>query len=394
MKLYSTLDRGVVQVKPLVKGRISMYSCGPTVYFRMHIGNIRAYVNWDILHKAFLYLGYDVKRVMNLTDVGHMTDDTDFGEDKIEKSASSEGVTPREIANQYIRTVLEDFSRMNILSPSGESIDLKLEIGKVKEYGFLRATEYIPEMIEMIQKIEGNGCTYETEQAVYFDVSKISDYTIFTGQSLDEKTEGARDEVNVDPGKRHPADFVLWMKRVGKYENHTMHWKSPWGDGFPGWHIECSAMSIDALGKEFDIHTGGIDHIPIHHPNERAQNIGAMGRSVVSYWIHNEWVVMGDDMKMSKSGGSSVVLDDIVDMGFDFLDLRYLFVSVNYHIKINFSKKALHGARNSRLALVSRLRELKNEADGEGELIHEYVERFKECLDDSLNISKVLALIN
>ncbi|MCD4756277.1 cysteine--tRNA ligase [bacterium] len=394
MKLYSTLDRSVVEIKPLVKDRISIYSCGPTVYYRMHIGNIRAYVSFDVLHRAFLYLGHNVKRVMNLTDVGHMTNDTDFGEDKIEESASSEGVEPIEIADRYIRTVLEDFSKMNILSPSGKNIDSKLDISRVKEYGFLRATEYVDKMIEMIQEIEKNGYTYETEQAVYFDVSKMSDYTIFTGQALDEKEEGVRDEVNVDLGKRHPADFVLWMKRVDRYENHSMYWNSPWGDGFPGWHIECSAMSIDALGNEFDIHTGGIDHIPIHHPNERAQNIGAMKNPVVSYWIHNEWLVVGDNIKMSKSEGSLVVLDDILNMGFDVLDLRYLFVSVNYHIKINFSKEALEGARNSRMALVSKLRKLRKETNGSGNILLDYKQWFEECLNDSLNISKGFALIN
>jgi len=395
MKLYSTLDREVVQIKPLVDNTISIYNCGPTVYFNMHIGNIRAYINWDILYRAFLYLGYDVNRVMNLTDVGHMTADEDFGEDKIEKSASSEGVKPIEIANRYIRSVLADFRKMNILSPSGEEIDPNMDLGKLKEIGFLRATEYINEMIEMIKKIEKNGYAYETKQALYFDISKIPDYTIFTGQSLDEKAEGVREEVNVDPDKHHPADFVLWMKRVGKYENHIMHWKSPWGDGFPGWHIECSAMGTTVLGDKFDIHTGGIDNMSVHHPNERAQNIGTYGRPVVSYWIHNEWVVMGDDSKMSKSSGKSFLLEDILKMGFNPLDLRYLYSSVKYNMKLNFSKEALEGARNSRLALINRLTELKKKSSGQdGKILPSYVKKFKEYLDDCLNISKVLALIN
>lgn len=394
MKLYSTLDRDIVEIKPLNGNTITMYNCGPTVYYRMHIGNIRAYINWDILHRALLYLGFDVKRVMNLTDVGHMSADQDFGEDKVEQSALSSGKEPIEIANEYIKTVLKDFSDLNILSPNGKSINIEISLEELEDYGFLRATNYVNEMISFIKDIEKNGHTYETDQALYFDVTTIPDYTIFTNQSLDEKSEGVRDDVNVDPNKRNPADFVLWMKRVGKYKSHIMHWSSPWGEGFPGWHIECSAMGTSALGSEFDIHTGGIDHIPVHHANERAQNIGAFSKPVVKYWIHNEWVVLDDDKKMSKSDGSGLNLDTVRDMGFDNMDIRYLFVSVNYHMKINFSQASLEGARNSRQSILSRMKDLKQRVKGEGVLLSEYVDRFKECLEDSLNISKALALIN
>lgn len=391
MKLYSTLDRGIVEIKPLIDNTISIYSCGPTVYYRMHIGNIRAYVNWDILHRSLLYLGYDVKRVMNFTDVGHMTSDEDFGEDKLEKSASSEGVEPMEIANKYILTVLQDFSKMNILAPSGEKVDPKIDISLVEEYGFLRATSYVDEMIEIIKRIEANGYAYETDQAVYFDVTKLPEYTMFTGQSLSEKSEGVRDDVNVDSDKRNPADFVLWMKEVGRYANHTMHWSSPWGEGFPGWHIECSAMGTKALGNEFDIHTGGIDHIPVHHPNERAQNIGIFGHDAVKYWVHNEWLVNTNDDKLSKSAGNASNLPDVINAGFDALDVRYLFVSVNYRTKLKFSNEALEGARNARLNLMSRMRNLGNT---QGEILPEYIERFKSTLENNLNISDSLALVN
>jgi cysteinyl-tRNA synthetase len=395
MKLYSTLHKKVVDIEPLKEGEISIYSCGPTVYYRMQIGNIRAYVNWDILHRALLYLGYDVKRVMNLTDVGHMTshDDfgSDFGEDRMDKQARKEGLQPLDIANKYIDTVLEDFRKLNILAPSGGVIPQDLTYEGVKEYGFPRATEYVEEMIDIIKKIEANGYTYETKQALYFDVTKIDDYTIFTGQKLEDKEVGVREEVDVDPEKKSPADFVLWMKRYGKYEDHIMNWKSPWGDGFPGWHIECSAMGTSLLGEKFDIHTGGVDHIPVHHPNERAQNIGAFGHPVVQHWVHNEWVVNKDESKLSKSSGNAPYLPNILKLGFNPMDVRYFLLSINYRTKIQFSIKALEGAKNARLSLVRKIRELGNE---KGQVISEYVERFKEELKNNLNMSEVLALIN
>jgi cysteinyl-tRNA synthetase len=395
MKLYSTLDRKVVPIKPLKEGEISIYSCGPTVYYRMQIGNIRAYVNWDILHRAYLYLGYDVKRVMNLTDVGHMTshDDfgSDFGEDRMDKQARKEGLEPLDIANKYIDTVLDDFRQLNILAPSGELIPEDLNHEGVAEYGFTRATEYVEEMIEVIKKIEENGYTYETKQALYFDVTKIEDYTIFTGQKLEEKGVAVREEVDVDPDKKHPADFVLWMKRYGKYEDHIMNWNSPWGNGFPGWHIECSVMGTSLLGEKFDIHTGGVDHIPVHHPNERAQNIGAFGHPVVQHWIHNEWVVNKDESKLSKSAGNAPYLPNILKLGFDPMDVRYSLMSINYRTKIQFSIESLKGARNARKSLIKKIREL---GDKKGELIGGYVEKFKEELTNNLNMSGVLALIN
>ncbi len=391
MKLYSTLDRKVVDIKTIKDGVVSIYSCGPTVYYRMHVGNLRAYVNWDVFHRALLYLGYDVKRIMNITDVGHMTADEDFGEDKLQRQASKEGLDPLGIANKYIKTVLEDFSNLNILSPNGEVIDPNWDVNTVNEHGWTRATDYVDEMIQIIKKIESNGYTYETDQAVYFDVTKIPDYTIFTGQRLDEKEIGVREEVGVDPEKRNPADFVLWMKRVGKYENHIMHWGSPWGDGFPGWHIECSAMGTAILGEYFDIHTGGIDHIPVHHTNERAQNIGAFGHPVVKYWVHNEWLVGSDDTKLSKSSANASDLSEIISLGFDPLDIRYFFMSVNYRTKLKFSVEALQGAKNARESLMSKIKAL---GLVKGDVLEEYVKKFKYALENNLNMSDALALVN
>jgi len=391
MKLYSTLDKKIVDIEPIKEGQISIYSCGPTVYYRMHLGNIRAYVSWDILHRALLYIGYDVKRVMNFTDVGHMTHDEDFGEDKMDVEAKKEGLRAIDIANKYINTVLEDFRLLNILTPSGSVIEQDLDFRSVEEYGWMRATTHIQEIIEIIKKMESNGYTYETEQALYFDVTKVPDYTIFTGQKLEDKKIGDREEVVVDPNKKNPADFVLWMKKVGRYEKHDMYWNSPWGDGFPGWHIECSAMGTKALGENFDIHTGGIDHIPVHHPNERAQNIGAFGHPVVKYWVHNEWLVNKDDAKLSKSDKNADSLPEIIEEGFDPLDIRYLFASVNYHTKLTFSKEALEGARNARLNIIKRVKELGVER---GNLLMGYTKRFRDALENNLNMSEVLSILN
>jgi cysteinyl-tRNA synthetase len=395
MKIYNTLDKKVVPLKPLKEGKVSIYNCGPTVYFRMHIGNIRAYVNWDILYRTLKYTGYEVERIMNMTDVGHMSADEDFGEDKVELQAIKEGKDPLNIANYYIRTVIEDFAKLNILSPKGNEVDPNMSLDRLEEEGWTRATEYVEEMIEMVKKMEENGYTYETTQAIYFDVTKLEDYNIFTNQSLEEKQEGVREEVGVDPEKKHPADFVLWMKRVGKYKDHIMHWNSPWGDGFPGWHIECSAMSTSVLGEEFDIHTGGIDHIPVHHPNERAQNIGAFGHPSVKYWIHNDFLTGVEDSKLSKSEGTGASLPDVLKLGFDPMDVRYLFASVNYRVQLRFTKESLEGARNARLSLISRLRAIYREADqAHGEILEEYKERFVKELQNNLNVSGGLAVIS
>jgi len=391
IKLYSTLDRKVVPIQPLKEGEISIYSCGPTVYSRAHIGNLRSSVNWDVMQRALTYLGYEVKRIMNMTDVGHMTADEDFGEDKIDKQASTEGLEPIEIANKYIDTIIDDFRLLNILSPTGEVIPKDLDHKQIAQYGFPRATDYVDQMIDVVKKIEENGYTYETKQALYFDVTKIKDYTKFTGQKLEEKEVAVREEVDVDPDKKHPADFVLWMKRYGKYEDHIMNWNSPWGDGFPGWHIECSAMSTSILGKRFDIHTGGIDLVSVHHPNERAQNIGAFGDPAVKYWVHNEWLVNVDDDKMSKSDGNAEDLPSVLALGFDPLDVRYLFVSVNYRRRIQFSSGALEGARNARLSIIRRIGELGVK---KGQVLKNYVERFEDSLRNNLNMSEVLALLN
>lgn len=391
LRLYNTLTRQKEEVKPLEEGRIKIYSCGPTVYYPMHIGNIRAYANWDILHRALLFLGYEVDRYINITDVGHMTNDEDHGEDKIEESAKKQSKDPLEIADYYIRTVLNDFARLNYLHPDGSKVDPDMELSELKKHHWLRATAHVQEMIDMVKEIEKNGYTYETDQALYYDVTKFGDYTKLSGQRLEDKLVAVRDDVDVDPDKKHPADFVLWMKRVGKYENHIQHWNSPWGDGFPGWHIECSAMGCDALGDRFDIHTGGVDHISVHHSNEIAQNFGAFQHQVVNMWLHNEFLTAKDGGKLSKSKGNSWELDDLIAEGYDPLDLRYYFISIHYRQPIALSREGLDGAKASRRKLISRIEALGSEA---GVVSEEYLGKFTAALEDDLNMSQSLAVVN
>src|SRR3989344_5112195 len=252
LKLYNTLTRKKEVFKPLHDRQVGLYTCGPTVYKHQHIGNYRTYIMEDILQKTLEYNGYKVKRVLNITDVGHLTSDADTGEDKIEKEAKKEKKSVRDIANFYTNALLKDIEKLHIKKP---------EI-------IVKASETIDDQIRIIRKLFEKGFAYETPQAVYFDVSKFKNYGKLSGQSLSQKITAARDEVVEDKNKKNPVDFTLWFKRVGKFKNHIMHWPSPWGQGFPGWHIECSAISTKYLGQPFDIHAGGVDHIGTHHTNE------------------------------------------------------------------------------------------------------------------------------
>ncbi|KKR06343.1 MAG: Cysteine-tRNA ligase [candidate division WS6 bacterium GW2011_GWF2_39_15] len=395
MKLYNTLTRKLEEITPNEEGIVTMYNCGPTVYSRQHIGNFRAFVNWDVLHRSLLYNGYVVERIMNITDVGHLTSDEDFGEDKLEKGARQSGMNdPFKVADHFTNLFIEDFLSLNMLTPSGESVK-EIPLENLLEYGWIRATHSIGEIISLIKEIEKSGYTYETEKALYFDVTKYGDYTKLSGQKLEEKLVGAREDVNVDTSKKNPADFVLWFKRVGEYKDHVMHWTSPWGDGFPGWHIECSAMGINHLGGFISIHTGGIEHIPVHHSNERAQNWGAYHNEIVAMWVHNEHLKSKGGDKLAKSLGNAYNLSEIIDLGYDLMDLRWLLASINYRMPINFSHESLEGARNSRETVMNRLR-LLNEKSGNvrGHLLQDYIEKFKEALNDNLNMSEAFALLS
>jgi len=409
-KFYNTLKHKKEEFVPIKNGEISMYSCGPTVYWRVHTGNLRAYASWDFMIRAFMYSGFKINRIINFTDVGHMVSDEDMGDDKLDKQAKIQKIDPFEIANQYIHAVLVDFKKFNILNPNGQEIDDTIDVRnmdkeKWAKIGWARATDHIDEMIEIIKKIESNGYTYETTQALYFDVTKFPEYTNLSLQPLNDKQVGVRAEVGVDPEKKHPADFVLWMKNVGKYKDHLMHWDSPWGVGFPGWHIECSAMGTKYLGEYFDIHTGGTDHIPVHHANEIAQNYGAFQHQVVNFWIHNEMLVSADGEKASKSKKNVFLLEEIESMGFDPMDMRYYFLTVNYHVPIRFSIEGLSGSRKSRISIVKKIFEMAKSAGAnnsdqfiemlnKGNIIDEYKKDFISNLEDNLNTSGALAVVS
>lgn len=369
-----------------------MYNCGPTVYWEQHIGNMMAFIMWDVLVRALRYQGHQVKRVVNLTDVGHMTSDEDWGEDKIEVGARREGMTPIDLANKYIKIFLTDLKRLNIKFPDGSEITDDFRLEDLNKVNLTRATDYITDMIEMIKRMEANGYTYETDQAVYFDISKYPEYSKLSGQILEENQVAVRDEVKIDPKKRHPADFVLWMKATGMYKTHAMKWDSPWGIGFPGWHIECSAMGYAKLGDEIDIHTGGIEHIGVHHPNERAQNFGCFQKEIVKMWVHNEHLqsIKGD--KLSKSKGNAYTLTQLIEMGFDPMDFRMFIAVNNYRVPLKFSIEALKNTRNIRLTLLEKLKSLKN--DKRGKVIEIYKQKFLDALNDDMNVSVAYAVLN
>lgn len=395
--IYNTPQRKKVTLIPYEKGKIKMYSCGPTVYNTVHIGNLRSLVNFDVVSRALRYLGYDLKRVVNFTDVGHMSSDSDFGEDKVERQAVKEETDPISIANKYISHVLESFRKLNVLNPNGTPIEKDINVPNMTkelwtQLGWARATDYIQEMIDFIKRIEANGHTYETEQAVYFDVSTFPQYYEFFGQSLEEKQVAVREEVKEDSDKRNPADFVLWMKRYGKYKNHMMHWNSPWGDGFPGWHIECSTMSCKLLGEYIDIHTGGSDLISVHHPNEVAQNWGAYGHHVIKYWIHNEFVYTSKGDKLSKSKNNAFTLEEIEELGIPYMALRWYYLTSNYRTPMKFSIDSL---KSSQSAYENSVNRLAKEYTGKvGKPSDEYIQKFKDALSDNFNTPVVLALLN
>ena len=286
MKFYNTLTRQRDEFTPLEGNTVRIYSCGPTVYSYAHIGNMRTYVFMDLLRRALKYNGYELKHVMNITDVGHLVSDGDDGEDKMAKTAREQKKTPWEIAEYYTSVFMKDIDALNITRP---------EI-------IAKATEHIGEMIDFVQGLDKNGYAYETSDGIYYDIAKFDRYGMLSGNKLDEQKAGARVELNSE--KRHPADFALWKKAP---KEHIMQWESPWGMGYPGWHIECSAMGLKYLGKYFDIHTGGVDHIPIHHENEIAQSCGLLGNEAAKFWIHGEFMLV-DGGKMSKSLGNTYTI--------------------------------------------------------------------------------------
>jgi cysteinyl-tRNA synthetase len=313
-----------------------MYTCGPTVYIYAHIGNLRTYVFEDVLRRTLEYLGYEVRHVMNVTDVGHLTDDADQGEDKMIKSAKEKKKSVWQIADLYTKAFFDDIERLNIKLPSV----------------VCRATDHIEEMIDLIRVLERKGATYLAGGNVYYDITGFQEYGQMARLNLDEQRAGAR--VEVDKNKRNPHDFVLWFTE-SKFEHQDMLWDSPWGRGYPGWHIECSAMSMKYLGESFDIHCGGVDHIPVHHTNEIAQSQGATGRKWVNYWLHGDFLLAGEN-KMAKSG-SFLTLAELIEQRFEPMDYRYYLLGAHYRTQLKFSPEALAAARNARRRLMDRIAE-------------------------------------
>ncbi|MCI9404116.1 MAG: cysteine--tRNA ligase [Clostridia bacterium] len=345
MVLYNTLTRKKEELRPIVPPTVSMYSCGPTVYNYAHIGNLRTYVFMDELRRTLKYNGYTTRSVMNITDVGHLTSDADDGEDKMQTAAKKQHKTPEEIAAEYSTVFFKDLERLNILMP---------EI-------VAKATDNISEMIDFVKTLCDKGYGYETDDGIYFDISKFDGYGKLSRCNLEDALAGARVAVNTQ--KRHPADFALWKKAE---PNHIMQWQSPWGMGYPGWHIECSAMGKKFLGERFDIHTGGVDHIPIHHENEIAQSEALEGHPVVNMWMHGEFMLV-DGGKMSKSLGNVYTVEELMARGYPPLAFRYFCMNTHYRNKLNFTFTGLDAAKTAYSRLRSAISACKTAPEASAE---------------------------
>ena len=369
---YNTLTGKKEKFIPINKNEVKMYSCGPTVYSYAHIGNFRTYIFVDSLRRTLEYNGYKMKHVMNITDVGHLTSDADTGEDKMEKAAKKEGKDPYEIAKFYANAFMDDMGKLHIEKP---------EI-------ITKATDNIPQMIEMVKEIIKNGYGYETSKGIYFDVSKLDKYPVLSNNSIEGQQAGAR--VEVDKEKRNPFDFALWIKAP---ENHIMKWDSPWGKSYPGWHIECSAMGRRFLGENFDIHTGGVDHIPVHHENEIAQCKGAFGHNPANFWMHCEFLLV-DGGKMSKSLGNIYTISELKEKEIEPLAYKLFCFSSHYRNKLNFT---FDGVKASNIAL-NRIRKgylahLNGNDSIEEKEIEEYENRFHNAINDDLNIPLAIGVL-
>lgn len=385
--LFNTLTKKKEEFVPIEPGKVKMYNCGPTVYDYQHIGNMYSSVFADVLRRTFEYLGYEVKQVMNITDVGHLSGDNegdaDKGEDRLEKGAKKFGKTAWEVAAFFTDQFLRDVKKLNVKGPFARP----------------KATECIEQMIEMNKTLLEKGFAYETDEALYFDVTKFPKYTQLSGQNLEEKQQGVRDEVHVDSKKRNPADFALWFKRVGRFADHTMHWNSPWGDGFPGWHIECSAMSKHFLGDTIDVHTGGIEHIPIHHTNEIAQSECANSKPFVNYWLHHQ-LILSEGKKMSKSIGNVYLLSELEEKGFDPLALRLLYLQTKYREQPNFTIESLEAAQNALKSIRKQVQDLLKQLDQRSiteikanthKIENSYQQDFESALADDINAAVALS---
>ncbi|MBN1523314.1 MAG: cysteine--tRNA ligase [Spirochaetales bacterium] len=376
ISLFNTYTRSLQEVTPLLDNQVKLYACGPTVYNYAHIGNLRTYIFVDILRRSLEFAGFTVNHVMNITDVGHLSDDADEGEDKVVRESRRSGKTVWEIAEYYTNAFFSDIARLNIKTPTTSC----------------KATDHIDDMIRLIMKIEENGFTYSAGGNLYFDISKFPEYGKLALLSLDDLKTGAR--IAVDEQKKNPQDFVLWFTN-SKFDRQAMIWESPWGRGYPGWHIECSAMAMRFLGDEFDIHCGGIDHIPVHHTNEIAQSQAATGKQPVKCWVHGEFLLF-DKEKMSKSAGNFLTLSLLADQGYEPLDFRYFCLNAHYRTQLKFTFEALHAAKTGRNNLVLRIADIKEECDNTptrvfGKKSENYWKEFVAHVCDDLNMPRCLS---
>jgi cysteinyl-tRNA synthetase len=369
LKLYNTLTRKKQLFKPLKKSQVGVYSCGPTVYSFQHIGNMRAYIFADLLKRVLIFNGYNVKHVINVTDVGHLTSDADEGDDKMEKAAKKEGKNAKEIAEFYFKEFEKDVEKLNIIPP---------EV-------WPRASEHIDEQIGLIEELEKKGYTYQTEDGIYFDTSKFKNYGKFARLRIESLKAGARIDLR---DKKNITDFALWKfsEEKGKRQQE---WESPWGLGFPGWHIECSAMSSKYLGERFDIHTGGEDHVAVHHTNEIAQSEAALGKSPwVNYWMHVAFLTTKGE-KISKSKGGLYTISQLEEKGFLPLAYRYFCLTRHYRKKLDFSLEILENAQNS----YKRLKNICLELKDDGKFNDKYFQEFRKAINNDLDSVKALQVL-
>src|SRR6266851_3029034 len=369
-RIYNTLTRAKEDLRPAREGIVRIYSCGPTVYRYVHVGNLRTFMLPDLLCRSLEYLGYETEQVMNITDVGHLTDDTfDRGEDKMLVSARLENKSPAEIAAHYTAAFMDDAAKINIRRAAL----------------YPHATQYIPQMIDLITKLIARGHAYEVGGTVYYDIASFAPYGKLSRNKTDKLLAGSRGEV--DPRKRHPGDFTLW-KAAG--EHRLQVWPSPWSPGFPGWHIECSAMSMSLLGDRFDIHTGGSDNVFPHHEAEIAQSEGVTGHQVVSCWVHGEHLML-TGTRMAKSAGNFFRITELVEQGYDPLAFRYLALQAKYRTKLNFSPEAMGGADHALRQLRDRVSEWSAAPDGPR---GDFEERLRSALADDLDLPAAMALVS
>jgi len=372
LRLHNTLSRQLEVFKPQQPPVVGLYTCGPTVYNYAHLGNLRAYVFSDLLKRTLLYNGYEVKHIMNITDVGHLTDDADAGEDKVEIRAEREGKSAWEIADFYIKAFKDDLQALNIIPPTT----------------YCRATEYIQEQIELAQILEQKGYLYRISDGLYFDTSLVPDYNKLSHLPLEKLKEGAR--IDKNPEKRHPTDFAVWkFSPLG--QKRQMEWDSPWGKGFPGWHLECAAMSLKLLAGHLDIHTGGVDHINVHHTNEIAQAEAATGKPFFHYWLHNAFLNIAGGKKMAKSGANFLTLKvAVIDEGWLPLAYRYACLEVHYRKPMEYSKASLAAADQALKGLYREVAALGGEM---GEVSPLFREKFVEAINHDLNSPQALAVL-